>query len=293
MRGKGRCPSQEFGRPGITPAHAGKRTCIGGAVVVPRDHPRACGEKSTLGAGTAPLKGSPPRMRGKGAAARIGGSTAVDHPRACGEKCPMCQWRRSLKGSPPRMRGKVPGSASGHPAPRITPAHAGKSIRQAAQRLLDRDHPRACGEKAYSLVINGSEWGSPPRMRGKAGQKGLPFLQKGITPAHAGKSQLVCRFVLALGDHPRACGEKESILKAISCSMGSPPRMRGKAARQRRRFAAAEDHPRACGEKIRGNKFYGRSIGSPPRMRGKGANATSNIRSCRITPAHAGKSTGG
>ena len=49
----------------------------------------------------------------------------------------------------------------------ITPAYAGKSRCAYKRARSARDHPRVCGEKAYSLVINGSEWGSPPRMRGK------------------------------------------------------------------------------------------------------------------------------
>ena len=50
----------------ITPAHAGKRGSgefLGFAL---KDHPRACGEKTSFYAFTHLLPGSPPRMRGKG-----------------------------------------------------------------------------------------------------------------------------------------------------------------------------------------------------------------------------------
>ena len=90
----------------ITPAYAGKsfpRRCI-----VPKnwDHPRVCGEKMNIGAITAMLGGSPPRMRGKEAKNFFRGSglgitpayagksrpsrywfaAGRDHPRVCGEK---------------------------------------------------------------------------------------------------------------------------------------------------------------------------------------------------------------
>ena len=70
------------------------------------DHPRVCGEKMNIGAITAMLGGSPPRMRGKvrflvlgmrmlGITPAYAGKsdppgechgTVWDHPRVCGEK---------------------------------------------------------------------------------------------------------------------------------------------------------------------------------------------------------------
>ena len=91
---------------GITPAHAGKSTTRLILSVLPKDHPRACGEKSRVCLFLGLRPGSPPRMRGKGgggprrgAALRITPAHAGkrlwpsvpatgrrDHPRACGEK---------------------------------------------------------------------------------------------------------------------------------------------------------------------------------------------------------------
>ena len=69
---------------------------------------------------------------------------------------------------------------------------------------------------------------SPPRMRGKvchtmAEAKGL-----GITPAYAGKRDLVISGSGDIEDHPRVCGEKSTSEAQKSSDMGSPPRMRGK-----------------------------------------------------------------
>ena len=52
----------------------------------------------------------------------------------------------------------------------------------------------------------------------------------GITPAYAGKS--MCHSFLTAGhwDHPRVCGEKLPSLSMVPTPIGSPPRMRGKAA---------------------------------------------------------------
>ena len=53
----------------ITPAHAGKSCLSAAAPVRGRDHPRACGEKSSIKKTTPAYPGSPPRMRGKEAQA--------------------------------------------------------------------------------------------------------------------------------------------------------------------------------------------------------------------------------
>mgnify|MGYP000531354914 CR=1 FL=1 len=65
-------------------------------------------------------------------------------------------------------------------------------------------------------------------MRGKD-----PIIQNsvqisGITPAHAGKSVVSVDSHPQAGDHPRACGEKNSVDLIVTSVPGSPPRMRGK-----------------------------------------------------------------
>ena len=90
---------------------------------------------------------------------------------------------------------------------RITPAHAGKTHREAPYRAPEEDHPRACGENSDVDDEGDIIRGSPPRMRGKQGWT-ASMLKKGrITPAHAGKtdSTRLCR--TRSRDHPRACGE--------------------------------------------------------------------------------------
>ena len=133
-------------------------------------------------------------------------------------------------GSPPRMRGK--GSADVRTGQRtgITPAYAGKSPPAERSGPIRWDHPRVCGEKMDAATIQSGNAGSPPRMRGKdrrAVQGGIPA---GITPAYAGKSPVVRERFLPAQDHPRVCGEKRSAGLGGRDGLGSPPRMRGKAA---------------------------------------------------------------
>ena len=188
------------------------------------------------------------------------------------------------------MRGKVAYTDLQRPSPGITPAYAGKSLLKLLHHVGLRDHPRVCGEKAYSLVINGSEWGSPPRMRGKGTKRCSSRRGGRITPAYAGKSAAALHCADLTRDHPRVCGEKSFPKNGNSVKTGSPPRMRGKAlplslslvvGRITPAYAGKSrihrvctnrhrDHPRVCGEKTVHHQHAELGPGSPPRMRGKG-----------------------
>ena len=106
------------------------------------------------------------------------------------------------------------------------------------------------------------------------------------------------------------CGEKTVALSASVSTVGSPPRMRGKAlsayshehhsgitpayAGKRpvhaRTSSCNGDHPRVCGEKIHQLLPCRGARGSPPRMRGKGVRLFQRLGVGGITPACAGKS---
>ncbi len=150
------------------------------------DHPRVCGEKTKTFYNYCEYTGSPPRVRGKAAAARAG-LVAVGITPACAGKRRLssaCTWQG---GSPPRVRGK------GHtdtPIVRdigITPACAGKRSMPPCWRSCWRDHPRVCGEKHAVPVSAIWSAGSPPRVRGKAPSLAVLGACIGITPACAGK----------------------------------------------------------------------------------------------------------
>ena len=194
-----------------------------------------------------------------------------DHPRVCGEKFIRLALPDLHRGSPPRMRGKERLLHRKQRVTRITPAYAGKSACTTWRTCAPRDHPRVCGEKAYSSVIAGSLWGSPPRMRGKGTRDLAHCALNGITPAYAGKRMYALASGQRARDHPRVCGEKNYHLPDQLPGGGSPPRMRGKAVRLplpavggritpayagKRCWCGFSgclggDHPRVCGEKTK------------------------------------------
>ena len=97
--------------------------------------------------------------------------TQWDHPRLCGEKPVSLQ---------------LP-----HDSLRITPAYAGKSAEIESLQGKLEDHPRLCGEKRCTVSFNRLLMGSPPPMRGKVTNHAPRRCRKGITPAYAGKRQIL------------------------------------------------------------------------------------------------------
>ena len=172
-------------------------------------------------------------------------------------------------GSPPRMRGKVSNESKEYQSEGITPAYAGKRLPGSTRMVSSPDHPRVCGEKDVLPPGQGAGAGSPPRMRGKACRCAFQPRPCGITPAYAGKSVSSKVFLCPWRDHPRVCGEKFNKCFRRTAVVGSPPRMRGKAAmrgctritpgitpayagkrcRHRLHAGSGRDHPRVCGEK--------------------------------------------
>ena len=69
------------------------------------------------------------------------------------------------------MRGKLYTNAFLHCWKRITPADAGKTFQNKHFRHTLKDHPRGCGENYNQLYKSAMLEGSPPRMRGKQGEK--------------------------------------------------------------------------------------------------------------------------
>ena len=254
--------------------------------------------------------GSPPPMRGKAllpaeleARARItpahaGKSSAPvprpagreDHPRPCGEKLTIRIGYVLDAGSPPPMRGKGPYTPFCRFHPRITPAHAGKSMFPERLNEVRQDHPRPCGEKCASLSSCMCGKGSPPPMRGKGWRSWTCSRNLRITPAHAGKRYPQTAIFLYPWDHPRPCGEKTLRTRHPPRCTGSPPPMRGKERRYIAGYARtgitpahagksgvvvlvlldSQDHPRPCGEKGAQILEFRQAAGSPPPMRGKG-----------------------
>ena len=171
MRGKDAFQRKQLHEVGITPACAGKSLCNLYISVVPKDHPRVCGEKTPMRSEGVRGVGSPPRVRGKGRPGRLrvwlaritpacAGKSCIacphsfafmDHPRVCGEKLGDVYGVLYLRGSPPRVRGKETDYTTYAAKRGITPACAGKSRWHPARPATGRDHPRVCGEKTKKI----------------------------------------------------------------------------------------------------------------------------------------------
>ena len=208
------------------------------------------------------------------------------------------------------MRGKVQLLPVHHDKVGITPACAGKRELRSASGSACRDHPRVCGEKAWSTFSSLKNSGSPPRMRGKDCARFADWRVVGITPACAGKSPQPFRVFFLHQDHPRTCGEKSFALCSIHQHRGSPPHMRGKGSqagisRATDRITPAHagkravllllsisagDHPRTCGEKFPSKLLSVVILGSLPHVRGKEVEHRAGVAVLRITPACAGRS---
>ena len=227
----------------------------------------------------------------------------------CGEKAVFDMCSCHSLGSPPHVRGKVACKVQAVCYEGITPACAGKSQEGFSRCPSHQDHPRMCGEKGAELYSTVLDEGSPPHVRGKAGL-GRPAseLQR-ITPACAGKSQVLRACLCCLWDHPHMCGEKEHVHLQRNRTWGSPPHVRGKgtAGNDRARnhgitpacagksmalpsiAGIRGDHPRMCGEKRVIYWDTDSCKGSPPHVRGKDAVNQAGKRRFGITPACAGK----
>ena len=146
----------------------------------------------------------------------------------CGEKSSQPYTPGSHTGSPPRVRGKGGAGKSQCNREGITPACAGKSPKPNPPAQAHKDHPRVCGEKPPFVNQAAVLLGSPPRVRGKALHVTDCGAKPGITPACAGKSNIIPHHNILSPDHPRVCGEKIILANSALTCMGSPPRVRGK-----------------------------------------------------------------
>ena len=137
------------------------------------------------------LKGSPPRVRekltlyfpipfptritpacaGKTHYIIDGRYLKQDHPRVCGKNTFMRQKHDKAPGSPPRVREKRFISSSRRHLSRITPACAGKTVKDFSHQILGQDHPRVCGKNASCIAFAFVWLGSPPRVREKLSQR--------------------------------------------------------------------------------------------------------------------------
>ena len=231
----------------IIPACAGNRRAAGTTRHRSADHPRVCGEQSTIAGTNGCTTGSSPRVRGTvpvvvldHVQARIipacAGNSFVcccghwylpDHPRVCGEQAAASGGRTVQAGSSPRVRGTAGLARSALRVIRIIPACAGNSKILPNGITIKSDHPRVCGEQVKSRVYHRHFAGSSPRVRGTEAEQRAEERADRIIPACAG-NRFRCEFRCDPStDHPRVCGEQCSGHGTHQPDGGSSPRVRG------------------------------------------------------------------
>ena len=129
----------------------------------------------------------------------------------------------------------------------IIPAYAGNTTVSYGDALLQRDHPRVCGEHIMANIAASIPQGSSPRMRGTRAIAFATSLLVRIIPAYAGNTKDLRPSYVGWRDHPRVCGEHSSIAWAISMRPGSSPRMRGTRRTCARRMSAGGIIPAYAG----------------------------------------------
>ena len=177
--------------------------------------------------------GITPAQAGKSPACRVHPCTGRDHPRVGGEKMLARVHTSTSRGSPSHRRGKVFLTDLVRVVVGITPAQAGKSQGDRADRGAEQDHPRTGGEKKCDQQQSRAGQGSPPHRRGKECVDAASEVDRGITPAQAGKRSGRFPAGPRRWDHPRMGGEKRPAFSMMDSVSGSPPRGRGKVFKHR------------------------------------------------------------
>ena len=171
---------------------------------------------------------------------------------------------------------------------RIIPADAGSTCWPVKLGAEIEDHPRGCGEHMNSRELDAMYRGSSPRMRGARDISHAVNRIGRIIPADAGSTWPVIWLIATHWDHPRGCGEHQTIPGDDDIPVGSSPRMRGAPSLRSHmalmlRIIPADagstdwivkvrypgpDHPRGCGEHCDTDTISAICHGSSPRMRG-------------------------
>ena len=133
-----------------------------------------------------------------------------DHPHACGDKIISATVRRNSVGSSPRVWGQVTAVGTAAEFTRIIPTRVGTRLDATHVGVGCTDHPHACGDKAAVKLFKLVRDVSSPRVWGQ-GLSALGFrLFLGIIPTRVGTSYTTGFLICQGGDHPHACGDKQS-----------------------------------------------------------------------------------
>ena len=138
-------------------------------------------------------------------------------------------------GAHPRSRGENHKNQPNHgPKPGLIPAHAGKTDRHQDAHPPGWAHPRSRGENSGCCGPPHVPRGSSPLTRGKRISRERETPDRGLIPAHAGKTSPHATGARPRKAHPRSRGENTGGGGLGSHDLGSSPLTRGKHGRRRR-----------------------------------------------------------
>ena len=171
-----------------------------------------------------------PAHAGKTIGARESPITRWAHPRSRGENAAGQARRQPGKGSSPLTRGKLLYPLFDLLVTGLIPAHAGKTTRSSLIWNLLPAHPRSRGENWACFCPGFGTYGSSPLTRGKPAAMDSHRPERGLIPAHAGKTWGWPIRKTRARAHPRSRGENTVAACPAFVGVGSSPLTRGKRA---------------------------------------------------------------
>ena len=236
-------------------------------------------------------------------------SSSTAHPRSRGENILTVRTSRTETGSSPLTRGKRPCGRIPRGHARLIPAHAGKTQMRSCAASRTAAHPRSRGENWPRSRAAAISSGSSPLTRGKPCLIGNDSDDRGLIPAHAGKTVRRVGPASSVQAHPRSRGENHCMWCVSLPRRGSSPLTRGKrshwsaqtkryglipahAGKTRPRGGARLSrgaHPRSRGENRSSVIAATSFMGSSPLTRGKPGGPLLGGNRAGLIPAHAGK----
>ena len=231
-RGKLETEQMKTASDGLIPTHAGKTTTPGEKPALSRPHPHSRGENARPCPWWGSGRGSSPLTRGKhghrlqrqnprGLIPTHAGKTPRPaarpyrvraHPHSRGENACASALTFDTPGSSPLTRGKPRESPHRPGDHRLIPTHAGKTEGRSRVYGEGEAHPHSRGENAGAIEELAKAGGSSPLTRGKPLLNLLADGDRGLIPAHAGKTTRRRSRRPEWPAHPRSRGENSSRL---------------------------------------------------------------------------------
>ena len=171
-------------------------------------------------------------------------------------------------GSSPLTRGKRAGVATCQDIAGLIPAHAGKTPGRAGFSCPRTAHPRSRGENLGRAGQVRPDRGSSPLTRGKHAALVGAGHDRGLIPAHAGKTIKAGTVAAIEAAHPRSRGENVVLRQLSGVTAGSSPLTRGKLGCASFRYKTSGLIPAHAGKTDAGCNRH-RDAGAHPRSRGE------------------------